>query len=409
VQIKAYDLLEVIGSGGMGTVYRGQHRQTGQTVAVKVMPATLTADRVLFKRFEQECTAALRLCHPHIVQGIDFGLENDRPYLVMELVDGHTLAQYVDENGPLNPTEAIRIAIQIAGALHQAHQLDLIHRDVKPENILLTRDMHAKLADLGLVKDLQAEESITRSGTCLGTIVYMAPEQFGDAKYVDVRCDVYALAATLYFALTGLSPFPGRGDLTILGKKVKNEYVPLTQFLPTLAGPLTTLIHRSLDARVKRRPATCQEFADLLAAAMTELASATSLDGQGRAGTRPEDRRQARRYPTLLFCSCESLLNRSRQWTAHVVDMSRTGARLQVDRRFEPGTLLSMDLPGHLAVSLASLLLQVHWVRQGARGKWEVGCSFTQPLSEGELNLFLGNKPPTVIHCWSVESCGARS
>ena len=135
-----FELLESVGSGGMGTVYRARHGQTGEIVAVKVMAADAASNPLLLKRFKQEFAAACRLNHPHMVQGLDFAEENGQPYLVMEFVDGQNLGERIKQQGCLSANEALPIFRQVASALQAAHQQKLIHRDIKPENILLSKD-----------------------------------------------------------------------------------------------------------------------------------------------------------------------------------------------------------------------------------------------------------------------------
>src|SRR4051795_6968990 len=192
-----YDLLEKIAEGGMGAIYRGRHRQTGQIVAVKIMPPHMASKPVLLKRFEQEFRAASRLDHPNIVRALDYGDDGSMPYLVMEFVDGESLGAKLDREGRMPEADAIRLVVQVAQGLHRAHKQGLIHRDVKPDNILVTADGQAKLADLGLVKTADADLNLTKTGRGLGTPHFMAPEQFRDAKNADPRCDVYSLGATL--------------------------------------------------------------------------------------------------------------------------------------------------------------------------------------------------------------------
>jgi serine/threonine-protein kinase len=264
MHIGSYELLEMIGRGGMGSVYRSRHSETSQIVAIKVMSQELAADPILLKRFEKEFQTAHRLRHEHIVQGLNFGVDAGKPYLVMEFVAGQNLGQRVKEEGPLRQSEAIGIISQVAEALQLAHQEKIIHRDVKPENILLTEDNQAKLTDLGLIKDLETGAELTRTRTCLGTVVYMAPEQFEDARRADIRSDVYGLAATLYFALTGVAPFLGRGNLTIMGKKLKNEFSPPSRIVPSLPASIDRAICQALDAKPEKRPSSCAAFLDLL-------------------------------------------------------------------------------------------------------------------------------------------------
>src|SRR5579872_1990586 len=230
-----YELLEQIGQGGMGVVYRGRHVETGQIVAVKVMTAESMREPVLLKRFAKECSVAARLHHPHIVRGLDFGVENERPYLVMEFVEGQSLGQRIRQHGPLPEADAVRFIVQIADALHLAHQTKLIHRDVKPDNILLTKDGQAKLTDLGLIKDLDAGTILTKPRSAMGTVVFTAPEQFENAHEANALCDVYGLGATLYYALTGVMPFQARGNLTLLQKKLRNDFPTPRRLVPTLS------------------------------------------------------------------------------------------------------------------------------------------------------------------------------
>jgi serine/threonine protein kinase len=387
----------------MGTVHRGRHQETGQIVAVKVLAAETASDPMLLRRFEQECTAASQLRHPHIVRGLDFGVEEGRPYLVMEFVQGQNLRQRVRQGGPLPVAEGIRLLVQIADALQLAHEAKLIHRDVTPDNILLRVDGQAKLTDLGLLKDLNAGGDVTRSRTSLGTVAFMAPEQFTDAKRVDLRCDVYGLAATLYFALTGLAPFQGRGNLTLLKKKLKNDFVPPRHLVPSLSAQADEVIRMALDSSLVRRPGSCKEFADLLTRAIAEPPAAgpcqpksVNVSGHTRAPAPAPERRAARRYPSALDASCRPLLS-GQKWSADVEDISVTGIRLQVDRRFEPGAVLNVEMFVEASNATWSRLVWVRWVREVASRRWSLGCAFKRHLTEGELHSFLDNRASTIV------------
>ena len=259
-----YEVLEAIGKGAMGTVYRARHAESGHVVAIKVMDTEAAAHPVLVKRFEQEFIAAGRLCHPHIVQALDFGVDEGRRYLVMEFVDGRNLTEHIVRRGCVPQDEAVRIILQVADALRCAHQNQLIHRDVKSDNILLTSDGQAKLTDLGLSKDLQGAEGLTRTRTCLGTIAFVAPEQYEDAKRADARSDIYGLAATLYHALTGRLPFQGRRNLQVLRKKLQTDFPSASSLVPGIPRQIDDVIRKALDASPARRQASCQEFIDSL-------------------------------------------------------------------------------------------------------------------------------------------------
>ncbi len=177
-----YDLLEKIAEGGMGAIWKGRNRTTGETVAVKIMPSNMASNPILLKRFEQEFRAASRLDHPNIVRAIDYGESGNTPYLVMEFVEGESLGARIERDGAIPEMEAIRIIAQVAQGLHRAHKQNLVHRDVKPDNVLVTPEGTAKLADLGLVKETDADLNLTKTGRGLGTPHFMAPEQFRNAK-----------------------------------------------------------------------------------------------------------------------------------------------------------------------------------------------------------------------------------
>jgi serine/threonine protein kinase len=257
-----YDLLEKIAEGGMGTVYKARARDSGMIVAVKIVPPSMAANPVLLKRFEQEFRAASILDHPNIVRALDYGTQNNSPYLVMELVDGESLGQRLERQRRLSEAESIRIIAQVAQGLHKAHKQGLIHRDVKPDNILLTGDGQAKLADLGLVKEIEADLNLTRTGRGLGTPHFMAPEQFRNAKNADVRCDIYSMAATLYMMVTGELPFKSCGPLDAWMKKVHNELAPARSVVPSLSERIDWAIRRAMSADPNQRPATCREFVE---------------------------------------------------------------------------------------------------------------------------------------------------
>jgi serine/threonine protein kinase len=257
-----YDLLDKVAEGGMGTVYRGRNRETGQIVAVKVVAAHMAGNPVLLKRFEQEYKAAQQLNHPNIVRALDYGESGSTPYLVMEFVEGESLGRRIEREGRLPWREAIRLIAQVAQGLHHAHKEKLVHRDVKPDNILITPDGQAKLADLGLVKEMEADLNLTRTGRGLGTPHFMAPEQFKNAKDAGPRCDIYSLGATLYMMVTGEMPFRSSGPLDAYMKKMENKLVPPRQLVPSLTERVDWAICRAMSSDPKQRPASCREFVE---------------------------------------------------------------------------------------------------------------------------------------------------
>jgi serine/threonine protein kinase len=276
--IGEYDLLEKIAEGGMGTVYKGRHRDGGSVVAVKVVPAHMVANPIFMKRFEQEYVAAKALDHPNIVRAIDFGKENGTPFLVMEYVEGESLGQRLERETHLSEAEAIRITTEVAEGLHKAHKMGMIHRDVKPDNVLLTADGQVKLTDLGLVKELETDLNLTRTGRGLGTPHFMAPEQFRNAKNADVKCDIYSLAASLYMMVTGELPFKSNGPLDAWMKKVNNEIPAPRSLNPELSERIDWAIRRGMSPDPVQRPETCREFIEDLTGHSTRKLVATEPD-----------------------------------------------------------------------------------------------------------------------------------
>ena len=278
--IAHYDLLEKIAEGGMGTVYRGRDQRTDQIVAIKVVPKHLLNNQVFLKRFEQEYNAARALEHPNVVRALDFGRDGETPFLVMEFVEGESLGARIERDGAVEEAEAVRIASCIAEGLHHAHKLGLIHRDVKPDNILLTPSGDVKLTDMGLVKELEADLNLTRTGRGLGTPHFMAPEQFRNAKKADVRCDVYSLAATLYQMVTGELPFKSLNPLDAWMKKINNDLPGPRRIKSDVSERVDWAIRRSMSADPNLRASSCRDFVDDLTGAVARRLSSDEEVGQ---------------------------------------------------------------------------------------------------------------------------------
>ncbi len=213
-----YRILDRLGAGGMGVVFRAEHMRMRRHVAIKVLPLSPDQDQRILRRFLTEIRAIAKLQHPNIVGAIDAGEahngDSNTPVLhffVMEYVPGLDLEEYVRQNGPLEPAKATDLMHQVASALAEANKHNLVHRDIKPSNIQVTPEGQAKLLDFGLARYFP--QGMTEPGTVLGTLDYMAPEQVQDAHSVDIRADLYALGGTLYWCLTGETPFPPKGNV----------------------------------------------------------------------------------------------------------------------------------------------------------------------------------------------------
>jgi hypothetical protein len=231
-------------------------------VALKVVPPATARNAVLMQRFEREFKAASLLDHPNIVKAIEYCGTGPAPFLVMEFVDGESLGQRVERAGAIPEADAVRLIAQVCDGLHKAHKQGLIHRDVKPDNILVNREGDAKLTDMGLVKDMDGDLSLTKTGRGLGTPHFMAPEQFRNAKNADVRCDIYSLGATLYMMVTGKVPFANANPLDCWMRKIRNEFAAPRDLNPRLSERVDWAVRRAMSADPAQRPASCREFVE---------------------------------------------------------------------------------------------------------------------------------------------------
>jgi serine/threonine protein kinase len=394
-QIGDYDVLEQIGTGGMGKVYKARHRTSGDVVAIKTASPAVANSLVLRQRFAREFRAALALEHPNIVRALDFGQQDNLPYLVMELVDGQNLGDRIEDEKRLPEAEVVGIATQIGQALHAAHRRGIIHRDVKPDNILLTADGRAKLADLGLVKDLDGDTNLTQTCTILGTPNFMAPEQFTGSKNVDARCDVYSLGATLYMAVTGQLPFRAKGHIATLKKKITNEITPPRQLVRTLSERFNQAVMRALHPEPRKRPASCLAFLEeLTGKSFPESPPVTVSPApppeKVSAKSQRKERRATLRYPSGLESNCRPLQGvKKTSWEARVKDISARGIGLLASRRFEVGTLLIVELKADGDRLVRLMLVRVVRVQEEAPRKWILGCKHCRELTPEEVQTLL--------------------
>ncbi|MGE0434448.1 MAG: bifunctional serine/threonine-protein kinase/formylglycine-generating enzyme family protein [Planctomycetota bacterium] len=261
-----YTITRKLGEGGMGAVYLGRHSVLDVDHAIKVLPPRLAQNQQFIERFLREARHAARLNHPHIVQVVGADKFGDTRYIAMQFVPGESLERMVRTGGAMPPHKAVRYTYHVAQALAYAHASGMIHRDVKPDNVLVDESDNARLTDFGLVREMNANPEgagLTQSGAVLGTPYYMSPEQWRN-EGVDHRSDVYALGVMLYYMLSRRFPFPGEGPAQILRKQIEGRPDPLDRHVQGLDQFLLDIVHRTVDVNAETRTQTAADFGDLL-------------------------------------------------------------------------------------------------------------------------------------------------
>jgi tetratricopeptide (TPR) repeat protein/tRNA A-37 threonylcarbamoyl transferase component Bud32 len=255
-----YELQGVIGEGAMSVVHRALDRQLGRSVAVKVLRESLLTHPQVRERFEREAQALARLDHPGIVKVFDSGIDGGRAYLIMELVEGQPLSKVFAAKALARP-DLLRLLEAVARAVHHAHEKGVVHRDLKPDNILVSGTF-AKVADFGLARLAESSPALTRSGAVLGTPMYMAPEQVEGGREVTARTDVYALGAVLYEALTGRTPHVGESLPEVYAKIAREDAPPPRRLDPSVPWELEAVALKALEKDPSRRYPSAGAFAD---------------------------------------------------------------------------------------------------------------------------------------------------
>jgi serine/threonine-protein kinase len=259
-QLGDYQLLKKIGSGAMGAVYKARQLSTGREVALKALFQHIADTPKLLERFYREVQAAKVLNHPNIVRGFEAGQDHGFHYFAMEYVDGDSLQKWLSRVGKMSLGDALHVILGCARALEYAHGKEIIHRDIKPDNILISSDGVPKLADLGMVKMLDEDMSLTQTGHAVGTPWYMPLEQAKSAKDADARCDIYALGCVFYALLTGRPPFTGKTMVDVIQAKEAGTFPPARQ-ANTEVSERVDLILAKMTAKLPRyRYQTCAEL-----------------------------------------------------------------------------------------------------------------------------------------------------
>ena len=255
-----YEILSKVGSGGMSDVYKAKCHKLNRYVAIKVLKSEFSEDRNFVSKFRAEAQAAAALSHPNIVNIYDVGEENGLYYIVMELVEGITLKKYIDKKGRIDVKEAVSIAIQVAQGIQTAHSHHIIQRDIKPQNIIISREGKVKVTDFGIAR---ASSSQTISSNAVGSVYYISPEQ-ARGSYSDERSDIYSLGITLYEMVTGMLPFEGDNTVAVALQHIQNELPSPRDYTPDLPISVEKIIYKCTQKKPERRYAKASDvIADL--------------------------------------------------------------------------------------------------------------------------------------------------
>lgn len=276
-----YKLIDFIGQGGMSLVYRAVDVRTGHSVAVKILKSEYNSDKEFLERFQREAQAASLMSHHNIVNLLDVGVEGEYRYLVLEYVSGNTLKDIIRQKGMLSTNTAIQIAIRILSALQHAHDNGIIHRDIKPQNVLMHSDGHVKVADFGIAR-MTGALTISKGDTVVGSVHYSSPEQ-ATGTVVDATSDIYSTGVVLYEMLTGHVPFVGDTPVAVAMQHIKATPTPISDFNPDAPPAVVAVVMKALEKSPSKRYQSAREMADALARARDgkeDLAAAAAGSGQ---------------------------------------------------------------------------------------------------------------------------------
>jgi eukaryotic-like serine/threonine-protein kinase len=265
-QIPGYQIISKLGAGAMATVFKARQLSLDRIVAIKVLPKRMSENKEFVDRFYMEGKAAAKLNHPNIVGAFDVGEAGGYHYFVMEYVEGKTVYDHLSDIGkPYDEKDALKIAIQVCSALVHAHQHGLIHRDVKPKNIMMTPAGIAKLADMGLAREAGDKEvALAEAGKAYGTPYYISPEQIRGEVNIDFRADIYSLGATLYHMVTGRVPFEAPSPAAVMHKHLKEELIPPDHINTALSAGISEIIEVAMAKEPAKRYSSMEDMmADL--------------------------------------------------------------------------------------------------------------------------------------------------
>ena len=305
-----YVLESKLGEGGMGAVYKARDEHLGRIVALKVMSKSVANNPEFVERFKREVKAAGQLNHVHIVAAFGAGEADGQPYLAMEFVDGESLGRRFRTLGRLVEQEALRITKGVAAGLGHAHSHSFVHRDIKPDNVLLGHDGSVKIVDLGLAKALDDDQRLTKTGIAIGTPHYISPEQARGDKHLDHRCDIYSLGATLYLLLTSRLPFDGKNNTEIMLKHLKDELENPQDLVPELSDGTVAIVTRMMAKKPADRYDSCEQLIEDIDCVLDgkPLRHAQVDDDMEKSSIRPRHKRVKRAPPRAKASGCLVLL-----------------------------------------------------------------------------------------------------
>ena len=255
-----YEIIQVVGKGGMATVYKARDNLLNRYVAVKVLKDEYSKDEVFVKRFRTEAQSAASLIHPNIVSVFDVGEDKGISYIVMELLESKTLKDYIEEKGPLSSELTLKIAAQIASALEAAHKAHIVHRDIKPQNIILNQNLVAKVTDFGIAKVTNTTSAtITSFGKTMGSVHYFSPEH-AKGGYTDAKSDLYSLGVVMYEMATGKLPFDAESPVSVALKHIQEDPVPPIEVNPMVSRGLNDIILKAMEKSTATRYQTASEM-----------------------------------------------------------------------------------------------------------------------------------------------------
>jgi serine/threonine protein kinase len=264
-QVREYKIISKIGEGGMGVVYKAYDENLERYVALKAIHSTYTSNEELLARFRNEAKVQASLSHPNIVSLYNFFKEHDTFFMVMEYIDGETLSQRIKRVGLIPPHRCIPMFIQVLSAIDYAHKKGVIHRDIKPSNILITKEDTIKVMDFGIAK-IVGDRGLTKTGTKMGTIYYMSPEQIQGIKDIDARSDIYSLGITFFEMLTGRLPYNinTESDFAIMQQIVEVQIPSVKKYYPYVPEKVDVAIRTATMKNREERFQSCQEFIDFI-------------------------------------------------------------------------------------------------------------------------------------------------